>query len=408
MSKFYYKGDNFKVENTNVSKIVLKHKTPFYLYSENLLKKNYKKLEKIFSSINPLLCFSVKSNSNLAILKILKNLGSGADVVSGGELLQALNSGIKANKIVFSGVGKSNEEIELAIKKKILLINAESLSEVNLINNLARKFKKKISVGLRLNPNVTAKTNRKISTGSIRDKFGLNEKDIKKICLSTKEFKNIRFKALSVHIGSQILSDKPFIKTLKILEKLLRKIPFKFEYIDLGGGFGIKYEENQKSIKLNKYSNLVKKFKLKHKCKIIFEPGRSIVGDTAVLVSKVQYIKRNLNKNFVIIDAGMNDFMRPALYGAKHRIIPLKKNKRKMDNVEFSGPICETSCKFTFYKKFQNLGENDLIAIENVGAYGSSLSSNYNLRPIIKEILVNKNRIKVIKKRQKIKDILKK
>jgi len=403
-----YKDNKLLVENKYVLKIAKNNQTPFYLYSAKAIKDNFEQFCRVFKKINPLICFSVKSNSNPKILRILKGLGAGADVVSGGELLKVLNAGISPKKIVFSGVGKSTDELKMAIKREILLINAESYSEIALINKLSKSSKRKTSIGLRLNPDIDAKTLGKISTGRAEDKFGLSKKKLLEVCKNLKEFKHIELNSLSVHIGSQILTDVPFKKTLKVIEEIIRKTKTHFKFIDLGGGFGISYSSKEKRIKLNDYSNLVNKFKKKYNCNIIFEPGRAIIGNTGVLVSKIQYIKNSSSKSFVIIDAGMNDFMRPALYGAYHSIVPLIKSKsQSMKNLEFVGPICETSCKFSSYKKYYKIKEEDYIAILDVGAYGSVLSSNYNTKPLPAEILIDNNHVKIIRKRQTLSEIIK-
>ena len=403
-----YRGNKLSVENKYVLKIAKNNQTPFYLYSAKAIKDNFEQFCRIFKKIDPLICFSVKSNSNPKILRILKGLGAGADVVSGGELLKVLNAGISPKKIVFSGVGKSTDELKMAIKRKILLINTESYSEIALINKLSKSSKRKTSIGLRLNPDIDAKTLGKISTGRAEDKFGLSKKKLIEVCKNLKEFKHIELNSLSVHIGSQILTDVPFKKTLKGIEEIIRKTKIHFKFIDLGGGFGISYSSKEKRIKLNNYSNLVNKFKKKYNCNIIFEPGRAIIGNTGILVSKIQYIKNSISKSFVIIDAGMNDFMRPALYGAYHSIVPLIKSKgQSMKNLEFVGPICETSCKFSSYKKYYRIKEEDYVAILDVGAYGSVLSSNYNTKPLPAEILIDNNHVKMIRKRQTLSEIIK-
>tara|TARA_B110000881_G_scaffold165178_1_gene148245 strand:- start:203 stop:1432 length:1230 start_codon:yes stop_codon:yes gene_type:complete len=403
MQNLRYVGKNLFIEKLSISNILKKNKTPFYLYSENQIIDNYLKFTKTFKKTNPIVCFAAKSNSNVAILKTLGKLGAGADVVSGGELLKALKAGIKANKIVFSGVGKTEEELKIAINRKILLINCESESEAKLVNKIAKQLRKKISIGFRLNPNVDAKTHKKISTGKAENKFGLSIKNFKSFLKVISTYKNIKLDALSVHIGSQILSDAPYKKTLNIMLKLIKELNLKLKFVDLGGGFGINYSGKDKPINLNKYSALVNNFSKKLKCKIIFEPGRSIIGDTGILLSKIQYIKKGANKNFIILDAGMNDFMRPALYDAKHIIIPVSKVKSKIKGlIEFVGPVCESTCKFGIYNNYQKILENEFVAITNVGAYGSSLSSNYNTRPLIAEILVNKNKLRCIRKKQNL------
>ena len=403
MQNLRYVGNNLFVEKLSIKNILKKNKTPFYIYSESQIAFNFLKFTKTFKKTDPLVCFAAKSNSNLNILRVLGKLGAGADVVSGGELLKALKAGIRPNKIVFSGVGKTEEELKIAINKKILLINCESESEAKLVNNLSKKLRKKVSIGFRLNPNVDAKTHKNISTGKAENKFGLSIKNFKVFLKTIKTFKNVKFDALSVHIGSQILNDTPFRKTLNVMSKLIKELKLNLKYVDLGGGFGINYTDKEKPINLSKYSGLVHNLSKKLNCKIIFEPGRSIIGNTGLLISKIQFIKKGANKNFIILDAGMNDFMRSALYEAFHKIIPIsKKSSRMKGKIEFVGPICETTCKFGVYKNYPKINENEFVAITNVGAYGSSLSSNYNTRPLVAEILINKNKLRYIRKKQNL------
>ena len=341
MSYFKYVGQKLFVEKVSIFNIIKKNKTPFYLYSETQLRDNYLSFEETFKKVKPLICFAAKANTNLTILKMLGRLGSGADVVSGGELLKVIKAGIKPNKIVFSGVGKNEDELILAIKKNILLINVESESEAKLINKLAKKFNRKVSIGIRINPNVDAKTHKNISTGKAENKFGLSIKNFINFYRNIDKFRNLKIDAISVHIGSQILSDVPYKKTLGIIKKIITNLNIKLKYIDLGGGFGISYKKEEKKINLKEYSKLVYDFKKKLNCNIIFEPGRSLVGNAGILVTKIQYVKTGLNKNFIILDAGMNDFMRPALYGATHDIIPLFINNKKSNCIrEFVGPSC--------------------------------------------------------------------
>ena len=403
MQNLRYVGNNLFIEKLSIKNILKKNKTPFYIYSESQIAFNFLKFANTFKKTDPLICFAAKSNSNLNILRVLGKLGAGADVVSGGELLKALKAGIRPNKIVFSGVGKTEEELKIAINKKILLINCESESEAKLVNNLSKKLRKKVSIGFRLNPNVDAKTHKNISTGKAENKFGLSIKNFKVFLKTVKTFKNVKLEALSVHIGSQILNDTPFRKTLNVMSKLIKELKLNLKYVDLGGGFGINYNDKEKPINLSKYSKLVHNFSKKLNCKIIFEPGRSIIGNTGLLISKIQFIKKGANKNFIILDAGMNDFMRPALYEAFHKIIPIsKKSSRMKGKIEFVGPICETTCKFGVYKNYPKINENEFVAITNVGAYGSSLSSNYNTRPLVAEILINKNKLRYIRKKQNL------
>jgi diaminopimelate decarboxylase len=402
-----YLGQEFFIEKIKAKLIAKKFGTPAYCYSYSRLKENIENLQKNFKSFNPLFCFAVKSNTNKYLLNEIGKFGFGADVVSLGELIRAISAGISPNKIVFSGVGKTSREIEYAINKKILLINAESKSEILQIEKIAKLKKKTINIGIRLNPNTDAKTLKEISTGKKENKFGVNEKTFLELVNYIKNSKNLNLKCLSVHIGSQILDDKPYLKMLNVLNKVIRKSNHKFEYVDLGGGMGIDYDHNNKKLNLKKYNSYIQKFLKVNSCKIIFEPGRSIIGDTAVLITNITYIKESDKKDFIILDAGMNDLMRPALYKAEHKIIPIVKKKIKSKKIyEFVGPICETTDKFLTIKNYQKLNENDLIVIYDVGAYGMSLSSNYNLRPKPIELLIHNSKIKIINKRQKLSELV--
>ena len=402
-----YVNKRLTVEKVNFLRIAKKFGTPFYCYSYSKLKENINKFKESFKSFAPLICFAVKSNTNVNLIREIKKFGLGADVVSLGELMIALKAGIKPNKIVFSGVGKTSSELNFAINKKILLINAESLSEIMEINRIAKLKNKKVRVGVRLNPNTDAKTLNQISTGKKENKFGVNKNTFHKIVEFCNSSKNIDLKCLSVHIGSQILDHKPYGKMLKAVSHILEKTNHQFEFIDLGGGMGIKYSQTNKKLNYKKYNTAINNFLKKHKVKIIFEPGRSIIGNTGILISKVIYIKDSGRKEFIILDAAMNDLMRPALYGATHRTLPvIKSNKILNKTYEFVGPICESTDKFITLKKFQKLEEKDLIAICDVGAYGMSLSSNYNLRPKPIELLIKGSKISVIRKRQKYTEII--
>ena len=402
-----YINKKLTIENVKVQNIAKKFGTPAYCYSYNQLKTNINNFKRSFKSFSPLICFAIKSNTNVNLISEIRKLGLGADVVSMGELMKALKAGIKPNKIVFSGVGKTVEEIKYAINKKILLINAESKSEIFEIERIAKKNKKIVNVGVRLNPNVDAKTLSQISTGKKENKFGVSEKDFLELVKYINKSKFVNLKCLSVHIGSQILDVKPYENMLKALDKIIKKTNHSFEYIDLGGGMGIDYKNNKKVLNLKKYSLSIKKFLKNNNSKIIFEPGRSIVGNIGILVSKVTYIKEGHKKNFIILDVAMNDLMRPALYNSIHRILPATKSKKVSNKTyEFVGPICESTDKFLTINKFQKLDEKDLIVICDVGAYGISLSSNYNVRPKPIEILIKNSKINVIKKRQKLVDLI--
>jgi diaminopimelate decarboxylase len=402
-----YINKDLSIEKVKIKNLAKKFGTPFYCYSYKQLKKNITNFKAAFNSFSPLICFAVKSNTNINLIIEIRKLGLGADVVSMGELMMATKAGISPKKIVFSGVGKTPSEISYAIDKGILLINAESKSEIIQIEKIAKARRKIINIGIRLNPNTDAKTLSQISTGKKENKFGVTKKVFLELVNYSKSSKNINLKCLSVHIGSQILDHHPYEKMLKVVDKVIKKSNYNFEFIDLGGGMGISYENNDKKLNYKKYNIAIEKFLKKNTSKIIFEPGRSIIGNVGSLTSKIIYIKEGDKKKFIILDAAMNDLMRPALYGAHHRTLPVfKTNRISKKTYEFVGPICESTDKFTTIKKFQELKEKDLIIMCDVGAYGVSLSSNYNLRPKPIEILIKGSKINVIKKRQKLIDLM--
>ena len=402
-----YKKNKLLIDGFEVAFLGKKFKTPIYCYSLKKIKDNILNLKNHFKKINPLICYAVKANSNLSILKEIKKHNLGADVVSIGELMKALKAGIKPQKIVFSGVGKTTAEIEYAVAKNILLINTESKSEILEIEKVAKAKKKSVNIGIRLNPNTDAQTLRQISTGKKENKFGVNQKVFLQLVNYLKKSKYLNLKCLSVHIGSQILNQRPYEDMLRVVDKIIKKSNYKFQYIDLGGGMGIDYNHDNSKLDLKKYSKNIEKFLKKNDCQIIFEPGRSIVGNSAVLITKIIYIKEGYKKDFVILDAAMNDLMRPALYSTYHKILPSKKIKGiSKKSYEFVGPICESTDTFTTVKKYQKLYEKDFLVICDVGAYGTSLASNYNLRPKPIEILIKGSKIQVISKRQKISELM--
>ena len=402
-----YKKNKLTIDNFNISFLAKKFNTPIYCYSLKKIKENILNFKNNFKKIDPLICYAVKANTNINLLKEIKNYNLGADVVSIGELMKALKAGIKPQKIVFSGVGKTTSEIEYAVGKNILLINAESKSEIIEIEKIAKSKNKVVNIGIRLNPNTNAQTISQISTGKKENKFGVDQKIFLQLVNYLKKSKFLSLKCLSVHIGSQILNHKPYQSMLKVVDKIIKKSNHNFEYVDLGGGMGIDYAHNNSKLNIKKYSQNVKKFLKNNNCKIIFEPGRSIIGNAGILITKIIYIKEGYNKDFVILDAAMNDLMRPALYGAQHKIIPSKKiRKTSKKSYEFVGPICESTDKFKLVKKFQKLNEKDLLVICDVGAYGTSLASNYNVRPKPIEILIKGSKIQVIRKRQKLSELV--
>tara|TARA_B100000287_G_scaffold430038_1_gene484511 strand:+ start:1858 stop:3072 length:1215 start_codon:yes stop_codon:yes gene_type:complete len=388
----HYRKGQLEIEKIRLVNLVKKYGSPLFCYSVNQLKDNYYELKKSFKKIKPLICYAVKANFNPKVLQIISDLGLGADVVSMGELKCSLKSGIDNDKIVFSGVGKTDEEIKFALKKNIKQINVESEEELKEIEIQSKNLKKKPNITLRLNPNVDAKTLDKISTGRLEDKFGIDQKKVIKIFQRYKDNEFLNVNGLSIHIGSQICELEPFNNAFKKLRNLiifLREKKIFIKTIDLGGGIGIVYNKNKdKLFNISEYANIVEKNFAELDLEIILEPGRSLVGSSGILISKVIRTKKGNKKEFLIIDAGMNNLIRPSLYNASHKILPLKFSKLKK-KYEVVGPICETSDIFSKNQVLSELRKDDYLIICSVGAYGSSMSSNYNLREPAKEILVD-------------------
>ena len=404
MKYFNYKDENLTSENMSITDIATEVETPFYCYSANAFKNNFNALKNAFKEINPKICYATKSNSNLSILNLLQKEGAGADVVSVGELKKSLIAGIMPHDIVFSGVGKTSDEIEFAIINKIFQINAESTSELNTINKIAQKLGTLQQVGIRINPDVTGKTHENISTGGIGDKFGIPFSEVKNLFLNNEHFENIDISGIAFHIGSQIHDIEPFKKVFQKTGELIKEINKNKQIIkvlDIGGGFGVDYENNQKEFPIEEYAELVKNSFDTKNLTVVIEPGRSISWDTGILVTKVLYIKKHGEKKFIITDCGMNDLMRPALYDGYHKILPLAetKNTEKI-STDIVGPICESTDRLFSSNEFYDVKEGDLLAILNSGAYGSSMSSNYNVRPLVDEILIDKDNYNIIRNRQ--------
>ena len=391
-----YNNGALYLEKISFLSMMKKTKTPFYCYSINEFENNFKKFEKSTRSLKPLICYALKANFNSQIVSRLAKLGCGADVVSIGELKIALKNGIEPKKIVFSGVGKTAEEIKFALKKNILQINIESYEELVEVNEIAGNMgKNNINISIRVNPDVDANTHDKISTGRGEDKFGISIEKTKEIILSKAKFKNINVNGLAVHIGSQITNLKPFKNAFSKIRKLilfLNSMSIKIKNLDLGGGIGINYSFNNQ-INLDEYVKLIEKnFKI-FNVNIIFEPGRSIIGSSGILISKVIRIKHGQKKKFVIIDAGMNDLIRPSLYNAYHLIVPVSLKTKRLSLYDFVGPICESSDVFGKDRKINELSPGDLVAICSTGAYGSSMASNYNCRKPANELFVKGSKI---------------
>lgn len=388
-----------------ISKIAAEVGTPFYLYSEQKLRDNFKSFA---DAVKPLkkatVCFAVKSNFNPTILKILAGMGAGADIVSGGELELALQAGVPADKIVFSGVGKTRAELTAAIMAGIKQINAESESEIRLIDEIAIGLNKTAAVGIRVNPDVDARTHEKITTGKKENKFGIDWNDARRLFLSAEQFKGISLHGIEVHVGSQILELSPFreafVKTKKMLNDL-KEHGVSIQTVDVGGGLGVAYKTDESAPSPADYIAVLQDVLGDFDGEFVFEPGRCISGDAGVLVASVVRVKQTGDKRFAVLDAGMSDLVRPAMYDAYHNIEAVKGGKAS-ERYDVVGPICESADIFGKDRMLPELNEGDLIAIETAGAYGAAMASNYNGRPLIAEVLVDRDRYAVIRRRQTV------
>jgi diaminopimelate decarboxylase len=395
------------IEQTPLSSVAKKYGTAVYVYSKNAIIANLQAYQKALKPRGGVICFACKTNSTGQILKLLAKQGAGADTVSGGEIYRCLKAGFNPSKIVYAGVGKTAEEIEYALKSKILMFNVESYEELEAVNKIAGKLKVKAKIAFRVNPNVDPDTHSYIVTGKKGTKFGIPYEEAFEAYLIASKMKNILPAGVHTHIGSQILDIAPFILAAKKIKKLtdnLEKAGIRLEYINCGGGLGIKYRDEDKVPPVKELMSAVFGIFDKDK-KFIFEPGRSIIADAGHLLAKVVYRKISGDKSFLITDAGMNDLIRPTLYEAYHGIVPVKKTKGKKVNTDVVGPICESGDFMGKGRMLPVLGQGELLLIKCAGAYGSVMSSAYNSRPMLAEILVDGKKTSVIRKRGTYKDL---
>ena len=406
---FYYLGKDLYCEKVRVREIVEAVGTPVFIYSHRTVVEHYQKLVRAFRSLRPLICYSMKANSNLAILKSLISEGAGLDIVSAGELYRALRVGCDPEKIVYAGVGKTEEEIETAIRVGILLFNVESRPELDTMNRIAKRLKKKVQVSLRVNPGIDPHTHDHIATGKAESKFGLDLDTAHAIFFSREEFPSLSICGIHVHIGSQIVTGDPFVKAFRkilIFITSLEKEGYSIRYLNLGGGLGIIYSDEQPQTADEFAKELAPLFRNK-KFRLIFEPGRFIVGNAGILVTRTLYIKQTPMKNFAIVDAGMNDLIRPTLYDSHHVLWPLEKDSRRKKWVyDVVGPVCESGDFLARDRYTEELRAGDYLAILSAGAYGFSMSSNYNSRPRASEILVKGKEFAVVRKRETSEDLI--
>ena len=406
-SVIHFKDEDSYIEDIPLKEIYNSFGTPSYVYSKKSIVESFNSLNNAFKNYDRLVCFAVKANPNIAILNILAKLGAGFDIVSGGELLRVIAANGDTKKVVFSGIGKSSEEIILALKHEILAFNIESEEELFRIQDIAKSMGKIANISIRVNPDVDARTHPYISTGLKDNKFGVDEKKALELYKSAKEMDSIKLMGIDCHIGSQITEISPFIDAISKLIKIVDKLSLmgiKINHLDIGGGIGINYN-NEEILHFNDYARALKPLLEKRKFKILFEPGRSIVGKAGILLTKIEYIKKSQTKNFAIIDAAMNDLMRPSLYNAHHNITNISKSNQKKDTYDVVGPVCETG-DFLGKDRELSIDTGNILLIHDVGAYGMSMSSNYNSRMRANELLIDGKNVFEIRKREEFDDLI--
>jgi len=403
---FKYHDATFFVESVSLDKISQEFGTPCYVYSQAALTNAYRDLDAAFAGRNHLLCYAVKANPNLAILNLFARLGSGFDIVSGGELRRVLKAGGDPQKIVFSGVGKSSNEIRAALSENILCFNVESEAELRTLNQIAKEMDRIASVSLRVNPDVDAKTHPYISTGLKENKFGIPFDEAERLYFSVGKLTNIRMTGLDFHIGSQLTELAPFSEACKKAIDLLDRLEdrkLQIDHLDFGGGLGIRYSKENPPSAQSYVAALCAD--LGHRTqRILIEPGRSLVGNAGLLLTRIEYLKHTPYRDFAIVDAAMNDLIRPALYDAYHEILPVTVNGQNTKTYQIVGPVCETG-DFLGYDRKLSLSQGDLLAVMSAGAYGMSMSSNYNTRPRAAEVMVDGDNVHIIRERESIEQL---
>ncbi|MDX9703728.1 MAG: diaminopimelate decarboxylase [Candidatus Auribacterota bacterium] len=406
---FIYENNTLFCEGVAIDKIAEKEKTPLYIYSEKALIENFNSLDNAFADVPHVICYSVKCNSNISILKLLARAGAGFDIVSGGELFRVIQAGGDPGKVVYAGVGKTQDEIVYALKSDIHLFTVESVGELDRINDLANRMGKKARIAIRVNPDVDPKTHTYISTGKKENKFGLDIETAREIYKHASGLPSVKPVGIQMHIGSQITQTQPFKNALDKLIPLigqLRSDGIELEYVDIGGGLGIVYKD-EKPMTAQEFADVVVPMVKPLGLTLIIEPGRFIAGNAGILVTKVEYIKKSGEKTFVIVDAAMNDLMRPALYSAYHNILPVKRqNDRPTKPVDIVGPVCESGDFFAQDRVIALPAQDDLLAVMSAGAYGFTMTSNYNCRVRPPEILVNGTSYSQIRRRETWEDLV--
>ena len=415
MNKFQYQNGKLLCEEKSIEDLAKKYGTPLYVYSKNMIAEKFKAIDEAFSSVKHTICYAMKANSNMEILKLMASKGSGGDVVSGGELFLAQRAGIPANKIVYASVGKTDEEIKFAIESGILAFNVESEPELEVVNQIALQMGKKAPVALRINPNIDVHGHPYISTGKSINKFGIDINAAFDVFQKAHKMDGIEIVGVHCHIGSQILNMEYFVSSAKKLFEFVTKLTevgIKIQHIDIGGGLGVHYpdvisdyaDEEKDVPPPSELADKVLSILKPLNCEILFEPGRSIIGEAAALITKVLYVKHSRDTKFIVVDAGMNDMIRPSLYQAYHQIVPPNKIDGNFGKADVVGPICETGDFLAKERMLPDIKIGDYLAVMTAGAYGYSLASNYNSRARAAEIWVDENKDELIREREKVED----
>lgn len=408
MQPFAYKSGKLFAEDVSVEELALRYGTPLYVYSKSHLKERFQAIASAMAEVKPLICYSVKANSNVAVIKTLADEGSGFDIVSGGELYRALRAGAKANTIVFAGVGKTREEIEYALTEQIAFFTCESEPEAARISECAKRLGLTGRIAFRVNPDVDPKTHKYISTGKKENKFGLDFERTMQAYAMAATLPNIEIAGLHMHIGSQLLDAGPFGEALAKVATFCRELKAKyptFRYLDIGGGLGINYKPDQTALDPKVYASLLIPTLKELGLQVVMEPGRSIVGNSGILVCRVQYVKQSHFKKFIVVDAAMNDLIRPSLYQAHHEILPVVATDKKVIG-DLVGPICESGDFLAQDRELPDVKERDLVVALSAGAYGFAMSSNYNSRPRAAEIMVDGDQATQIRQRETWEDLV--
>ncbi len=408
MEAFHYRNGELYGEGVRLQELADEYGTPLFVYSHAHFTERLGSLRTAMAEVDPLICFSVKVNTNAAVIKLLGQRGAGADVVSGGELFRARRVGIPGERIVFAGVGKTAAEIDYGIQEGILFFTVESEDELKLISERARRLHTSVRVAVRVNPDVDPATHRFISTGKKENKFGLDVARAAEVCGRTREMEGVQLVGLHMHIGSQILSVEPYVAALQRIIPLCRRFREEhpaFEYLDIGGGLGISYRDEEKELDPEAFAAALVPFLQPLGLKIVMEPGRYIAGNAGVLLTRVLYIKKNAVKKFIVVDASMTELIRPALYEAYHEILPVRQTRERAP-ADVVGPVCESTDFLALEREMPVVASGDLLAVRSVGAYGWVMSSNYNSRPRAAEVMVSGGRHALIRRRETREDLV--